>query len=53
MVAITINVWMVTSTIWSTGARLTQGVKEKFPDLPDSPSEEDVFLSLRLLRNDW
>lgn len=29
------------------------GVKEKFPDLPDSPSEEDVFLSLRLLRNDW
>ncbi len=29
------------------------GVKEKFPNLPDTPSEEDVFLSLRKLRNDW
>lgn len=29
------------------------GVKEKFPELPDNPSAEDVFLSLRKLRNDW
>jgi len=29
------------------------GVKAKFPELPDTPSDEDVFLSLRKLRNDW
>ena len=34
-------------------AGVIDGVKAKFPDLGDNPSEEDVFLSLRLLRNDW
>ncbi|MBS29050.1 MAG: hydroxyacylglutathione hydrolase [Alphaproteobacteria bacterium] len=34
-------------------ASVIDGVKAKFPNLPDSPSEEDVFLSLRMLRNDW
>ena len=29
------------------------GVKAKFPEIGDSPSEEDVFLHLRALRNDW
>ena len=34
-------------------AGVIDGVKDRFPDLGDSPSAEDVFLSLRLLRNDW
>ena len=34
-------------------ASVIAGVKEKFPELPDTPSAEDVFLSLRKLRNDW
>ncbi|MDE0780737.1 MAG: hydroxyacylglutathione hydrolase [Alphaproteobacteria bacterium] len=34
-------------------ASVVAGVKAKFPDLPDTPSDEDVFLSLRKLRNDW
>ena len=29
------------------------GVKEKFPDLPESICAEEVFLALRSLRNDW
>lgn len=34
-------------------AGVVAGIKEKFPDLPNTPSDEDIFLSLRLLRNDW
>ena len=34
-------------------ASVIAGAKEKFPELPDTPSPEDVFLSLRKLRNDW
>jgi hydroxyacylglutathione hydrolase len=34
-------------------ASVIEGVKAKFPDLGGQPSEEDVFLSLRLLRNEW
>src|SRR5688572_20835802 len=28
-------------------------LREKFPDFPDNPSEKDVFLKLRELRNSW
>jgi hypothetical protein len=34
-------------------AGVVAGIKAKFPDLPENTSDEDVFLSLRLLRNDW
>ncbi|MBO6783686.1 MAG: MBL fold metallo-hydrolase [Alphaproteobacteria bacterium] len=30
-----------------------EGIKDKFPELGNSPGEEDVFLGLRTLRNDW
>lgn len=28
-------------------------LKKSFPDLPDNPSEKQVFIALRELRNDW
>ena len=28
-------------------------LQEKFPDLPEHPTEKEVFLKLRSLRNDW
>ena len=28
-------------------------LREKFPDMPEEPSEKDVFLKLRELRNSW
>ena len=34
-------------------AGVIAGIKAKFSELPDNPTEEDVFLHLRLLRNDW
>ena len=29
------------------------GLREKFPELPDKPSRKEVFLKLRELRNSW
>jgi hydroxyacylglutathione hydrolase len=28
-------------------------LRESFPDLPDNPDPQTVFLKLRELRNDW
>ncbi len=30
-----------------------QALREVFPDLPDDPDPKEVFLKLRMLRNDW
>ncbi|HMA12022.1 MAG TPA: hydroxyacylglutathione hydrolase C-terminal domain-containing protein, partial [Steroidobacteraceae bacterium] len=29
------------------------GLREKFPELPESPSPREVFVHLRALRNKW
>jgi len=30
-----------------------RGLRDIFPDFPDAPTPKDVFLKLRMLRNDW
>jgi hydroxyacylglutathione hydrolase len=36
-----------------TNPSVIKHLREKFSDLPDNPSEEDVFIKLRELRNSW
>lgn len=36
-----------------TSAAVIDGLRERFPDLPERPDAKTVFLKLRELRNDW